>query len=258
MPPIPRRRIGGHRRGHCVPSRPQARAIVASARPRPSHCTRRRLPPRPPRAPGLSDLDHCVRCRPRPRPLRASPSTGPRAGRVLTALASVPARACLAVNKSRFCPVGPLSWTKLRLVGDWPIRPFQGSAGRRPAGFLDRQQVAFLSTRIANKSHFCPARPPPWTKSRLVGDFVPPRRPSAVSPWPGPVGKGLSVRRQRPRRPWRPCLPAPQSGTIPTDGSLVLNVVARRRRWFGSGAYGAATPGPLFMLTPSSAWACVC
>ena len=56
----------------------------------------------------------------------------------------------------------------------------------------------------------------------------------------------------------RPCMPARESGTIPTDGSLVLKEVARQRRWTGTGAYGAATPWLLLMFTPSSAWACVC
>ena len=73
-------------------------------------------------------------------------------------------------NKSRFCPRRRPRWMKGPLVSDWPKGPSEESAGRRPAAFRNRQQVAVLSTRIANKSRFYPVARLGWIKTRLVGD----------------------------------------------------------------------------------------
>ena len=81
-------------------------------------------------------------------------------------------------NKSRFYPQAGCSWIKRRLVSDSAQRAFCKTAGTELAHVWNRQQDAFLSNGIANKSQFYPRIGPTWIKTRLVGDYA--DRPASV------------------------------------------------------------------------------
>ena len=81
-------------------------------------------------------------------------------------------------NKSLFYPQAGCSWIKRRLVSDSAQRAFCKTAGTELAHIWNRQQDAFLSNGIANKSQFYPRIGPTWIKTRLVGDYA--DRPASV------------------------------------------------------------------------------